>query len=149
MRAVIQRVRRAGVTVGDEVVGRIDRGLLVYLGVAEGDGEQDLKYIADKVRYIRIFRDDQGKLNRDVVQAEGAVLVVSNFTLLGDVRKGRRPAFTASAAPDAANELYERLCTHLRSFDLEVRTGRFREMMAVEAVNDGPINVLVDSKRLF
>lgn len=149
MRAVIQRVRRASITVGEEVVGRIERGLLVYVGVAKGDDEHDLDYLANKVRFMRIFRDEQGKLNRDVVQAEGAVLVVSNFTLLGDLRKGRRPAFTASADPETASGLYEELCGRLRSLGLEVQTGRFREMMEVEATNDGPINVLIDSKRLF
>ncbi len=149
MRAVIQRVRRAEVRVGNEVVGRIDCGLLVYVGVGAEDGSEDVDYMADKIRYLRVFADKNEKLNLDVLQAGGAVLLVSNFTLLADARKGRRPEFTRAAHPDAAGVLYERLCESLAAGGLSVQKGRFREMMIVEAVNDGPINLLLDSKRLF
>ncbi len=149
MRAVIQRVSRARVTIGGEDVGAIGPGLLAYVGVAEGDDEADGAYIADKIRHLRVFKDAAGKMNLDVAAVGGAVLVVSNFTLLGDARKGRRPAFTAAAEPTIANDLYEKLCDRLRAAGIEVRTGRFQEMMAVEAVNDGPINILVDSRRQF
>lgn len=149
MRAVVQRISTGRVTVDDQVVGRIGRGLLVYLGVGEGDGTQDVDYLADKIRHLRIFKDDAEKMNLDVVQAGGAVLVVSNFTLLADVRKGRRPAFTGAAEPQMADRLYERLCEKLRTLGVAVVTGRFGAMMSVEAANDGPINILLDSKRLF
>ncbi len=149
MRAVIQRVSRARVTIDGEDVGAIGPGLLAYVGVTEGDDETDGAYVADKIRHLRVFKDAAGKMNLDVAAAGGAVLVVSNFTLLGDARKGRRPAFTAAADPTIANELYEKLCDRLREAGLEVQTGRFQEMMAVEAVNDGPINILVDSRRQF
>lgn len=145
MRALIQRVAGASVTIDEQVVGRIGAGLLVYLGVAEADGDADLEYIASKTRHVRVFPDDQGRMNLDVAQAGGAVLVVSNFTLLADVRKGRRPAFVRAAPPERANALYERLCERLRALGLEVRTGRFRERMRVEAINEGPVNLLVDS----
>ena len=149
MRAVVQRISTGRVTVDDQVVGRIGRGLLVYLGVGEGDGTRDVDYLADKIRHLRIFKDDAEKMNLDVVQAGGAVLVVSNFTLLADVRKGRRPAFTGAAEPQAADRLYEQLCETLRTLGVAVVTGRFGAMMSVEAANDGPINILLDSKRLF
>ena len=114
-----------------------------------GDDETDATYVAEKIRHLRVFQDAAGKMNLDVAVAGGAVMVVSNFTLLGDARKGRRPAFTAAADPMIANDLYEKVCERLREAGLEVRTGRFRETMAVEAVNDGPINILVDSRRQF
>ena len=149
MRAVVQRISRATVTVAGEAVGRIAHGLLVYVGIGDDDGAEDVEHVANKIRYLRIFEDDDGKMNRDVVEAGGAVLIVSNFTLLGDTRKGRRPAFAAAAEPATANKLYEQLCARLRALGLDVQTGRFRERMAVESINDGPINILVDSKRLF
>lgn len=159
MRAIIQRVYQAEVSVvtepaddrsaGSELAGKIERGLLVYLGVGHDDGPEDLDYVANKIRHLRVFHDHAGKMNLDVVEAGGHVLVVSNFTLLGDARKGRRPAFTAAAEPDTARKLYEQLCDRLREFGLDVQTGRFRQTMAVRAVNDGPINILIDSKRQF
>lgn len=147
MRAVVQRVRRARVIVGDEVVGEIGAGLLVYVAVSRHDNESDVDYLARKVRHLRVFTDEAGKMNLDVVEGGGAVLVVSNFSLLGDARKGRRPAYSEAADPDTAAGFYHRLCEKLRTLGLTVETGRFREMMSVEATNDGPINVLLDSGR--
>jgi len=135
------------VIVDGQAIGCIRTGLLVYLGIGEDDGKVDLDYMVQKIRYLRIFPDDEGKMNRDVAEADGGVLVVSNFTLYGDVHKGRRPAFTGAASPEQANGFYERLCEGLRAEGLEVATGRFRELMAVESVNAGPINILVDSRR--
>ncbi|MFQ5411865.1 MAG: D-aminoacyl-tRNA deacylase [Phycisphaerae bacterium] len=149
MRAVVQRVGRASVTIAGEVIARIDAGVLVYLGVARDDHEEDATYLANKIRHLRVFRDAEGKMNLDVAEAGGCVLVVSNFTLLGDARKGRRPAYTAAAEPAAANTLYEVFCERLRQAGLTVRTGRFRESMLVQAVNDGPINILLDSGKRF
>jgi len=149
MRAIVQRVSHAAVTVQGEVVGKIDRGLLVYAGVATGDGPEDVDYIANKVRHLRIFEDDADKMNLDVAQSGESVLVISNFTLLADARQGRRPAFTRAAEPDAADELYEQLCEKLRQLGLTVETGRFGAMMSVAAANNGPVNILLDSKRAF
>lgn len=146
MRAIVQRVSRASVTVEGEVVGRIDRGLLVYVGVGQGDNDADVEHIANKIRYLRIFEDADGKMNLDVNDAGGGILVVSNFTLYGDARKGRRPAFTDAAPPDIASALYERICARIRELGITVEMGRFRQTMAVEAVNDGPINLLLDSR---
>ena len=149
MRTVVQRVSRAEVRVGGEVVGAIGTGLLVLAGVAQGDGEEAARYLADKIAALRIFEDGAGRMNRSVADVGGEVLVVSQFTLLGDVRKGNRPGFTAAAAPDAANALYERLCELLRERGLRVATGVFRAQMEVELVNDGPVTILLDSGRLF
>ncbi len=149
MRAIVQRISTGRVTVDERVVGEIDHGLLVYVGVGEGDDQQDVDYLADKIRHLRIFRDDADKMNLDVSQAGGAVLVVSNFTLLADVRKGRRPAFTGAAEPQTADRLYTQLCDKLRTLGVAVVPGQFGAMMFVEATNDGPINILLDSKRLF
>ncbi|MEE8169826.1 MAG: D-aminoacyl-tRNA deacylase [Phycisphaerae bacterium] len=146
MRALVERVASASVTVDDEPAGRIDRGLLVYLGVAKGDADADARFIAEKVRYLRIFRDEAGKMNCDVVQAGGAVLAISAFSLVADARKGRRPSFDSAAPPEAAEPLYERFCEALRASGVRVETGRFRTMMQVSAVNDGPITILLSSK---
>jgi D-tyrosyl-tRNA(Tyr) deacylase len=149
MRMVVQRVARASVRVGGEVSGEIGRGLLVLLGVAAGDGEAEARWCADKIAGLRIFEDDAGKMNRAVADVGGAVLVVSQFTLLGDARKGNRPSFTAAAPPEAANALYERTCALLREKGLPVATGVFRAEMRVELVNDGPVTILLDSAKLF
>jgi len=149
MRAIVQRVRQAEVIVEGRPVGRIGYGLLVYAGVADGDTPADLRYIADKIRHLRIFADHDGRLNLDVSQAGGEVLVVSNFTLLGDARQGRRPDFTQAAAAEYAEAMYQQLCTALRAEGLTVSTGRFRAMMEVQSVNDGPVNILLDSRRLL
>jgi len=149
MRAVVQRVKSASVTVDASVVGRIDSGLLVFLGVAHGDGPADLDYIAAKIRELRIFADDHGRMNRSVVETGGAVLVVSQFTLLADSRKGRRPSFDGAAPPALAESLYDGLVRKLRDEGLRVETGTFQAHMDVALVNDGPVTMLLDSGRLF
>ncbi len=149
MRAVVQRVSRAKVTVAGEMVGEIGRGLLVLLGIGQDDTEADSDYMADKIAGLRIFEDDAGKMNRAAVEIDGAVLAVSQFTLYGDVRKGRRPSFDGAARPEKARELYERFVSRLRERGLRCETGRFQEMMEVELVNDGPVTILVDSEKGF
>lgn len=149
MRAVIQRVNRAQVTVRNEVVGRIGRGLLVLLGVSRNDSENDADYLAEKISGLRIFEDKEGKMNLDIVATHGAVLVVSQFTLYGDVRRGRRPSFDSAAPPEQANRLYEYFVERIRATGLICETGRFQEMMQVELVNDGPVTILLDSSKLF
>lgn len=136
-------------TVDGEVVGRVGHGLLVYLGVHANDGDDDVAYIVDKVRHLRVFTDDEGKLNLDVGQVDGAVLVVSAFTTQADARKGRRPSFEAAARGEHANNLYERVCERLAESGVSVARGTFGAMMNVAAVNDGPICVLLDSTRMF
>jgi D-aminoacyl-tRNA deacylase len=149
MRAVVQRVSRAQVTVRGEVVGKIERGLLVLLGVAGTDKEADAEYLAEKVAGLRIFEDDAGKMNRGVGDAGGAMLVVSQFTLYGDVRRGKRPSFDDAAQPEQARRLYEYFVERIRAAALHCETGRFQEMMQVELVNDGPVTILVDSGKAF
>jgi D-tyrosyl-tRNA(Tyr) deacylase len=149
MRAVVQRVSRARVTVGSEVVGKIERGLLVLLGVAGTDKEADADYLADKIAGLRIFEDDVGKMNRSVGDAGGAVLVVSQFTLHGDVRRGKRPSFDDAAQPEQARKLYEYFVERIRTAGLHCQTGRFQAMMQVELVNDGPVTILLDSGKAF
>jgi D-tyrosyl-tRNA(Tyr) deacylase len=146
MRAILQRVTRARVLVQDEVVGQIDRGLLVLLGVCQADGPAQAQWLADKVAGLRIFADDEGKMNRDVMEAGGGILVVSQFTLYGDCQKGRRPSFIEAAGPDLAVPLYEAFINGLRARGIFVATGRFGAMMQVELVNDGPVTLIVDSK---
>jgi D-tyrosyl-tRNA(Tyr) deacylase len=149
MRAVVQRVSRAEVRVEGKVAGAIGRGLLVLLGVSREDGEEDARAMADKLAGLRVFEDAAGKMNLAVGEVAGGVLVVSQFTLLGDGRKGNRPSFVEAAPPEAANALYERCCALLREKGLPVATGVFRAMMEVELVNDGPVTILLDSKKLF
>ena len=149
MRAVIQRVSSARVRVGQDVVGEIGKGLLVFAGVDKADGFEDIKYIAGKVRDLRIFEDAEGKMNLPVGDAGGAVLVVSQFTLYGDCRRGRRPSFDEAAAPDAARPIYDALVTELRTSSVNVETGEFQAQMQVELVNDGPVTILLDSQRRF
>jgi D-tyrosyl-tRNA(Tyr) deacylase len=146
MRAVVQRVSRAAVRVDRQVVGEIGHGLVVLLGVASGDGEEDARWAADKVAQLRIFEDGAGKMNRSVEDVGGGVLLISQFTLLGDARKGNRPSFVAAAAPDAARALYEGVAARLRERGLPVATGVFRATMEVELVNDGPVTLLLDSR---
>ena len=148
MRAVVQRVRRASVTVDGGCVGRIDAGLLVLAAVMAGDGPADVEYIASKVRDLRIFPDADGRMNRSVGEAGGSVLVVSQFTLAGDVRKGRRPAFDAAAAAPEARAIFGALVARLREGG-PVETGVFQAHMDVELVNDGPVTILLDSTRTF
>ncbi len=149
MRAVVQRVREASVTVERQEVGRIGPGILVLLGVGNDDGIEDAIYMAEKVVYLRIFADEQGKMNRSVLDVGGGLLAVSQFTLWGDCRKGRRPSFVAAAEPSRAKELYEAFLEHARSLGVAVATGRFQEMMQVSLVNDGPVTLLLDSKKEF
>lgn len=149
MRAVVQRVSRASVKVGDELTGEIERGLLVLLGVAREDTEADADYLAEKIAGLRIFEDDAGKMNLGVTDVGGAVLAVSQFTLFGDVRRGKRPSFDAAARPERARELYEYFVGRVREAGLRCETGRFQEMMEVELINSGPVTILVDSKKGF
>jgi D-tyrosyl-tRNA(Tyr) deacylase len=149
MRAVIQRVSRAVVTVDGSSVGAIGRGLLVLLGVAKDDDENDAAYLARKTAGLRIFPDDAGKMNRSVADIDAGVLVVSQFTLFGDCRKGKRPSFDQAAAPDEADRLYQHYVRCLRDEGLAVETGAFQAMMDVDLVNDGPVTILVDSKKGF
>lgn len=150
MRAVIQRVTRARVTVGGEEVGAIGAGLCVLVGAGAGDGDPDVAYLADKIANLRIFPDDDGKMNRSVLDAGGGVLVVSQFTLYGDARKGRRPSFIAALEPAAAEALCDRLVERLRAAGVaHVATGRFRADMDVELVNQGPVTILLDSRKEF
>lgn len=149
MRAVVQRVQRAKVIVDAEVVGAIERGLLVYLGLASGDGAAEVEWMANKLETLRIFEDEREKMNLSVREVGGALLVVSQFTLYGDVRKGRRPSFDQAMAPEPANVLYQQLCELLRSRGLTIAQGRFRATMTVSGEVDGPVTILVDSERTF
>jgi len=149
MRAVIQRVRRAQVTVDSEVVGSIDRGLLVLLGVHEQDTEKDLKYVLQKILGMRIFEDEDGKMNLSIDRIGGELLVVSQFTLYGDCRKGRRPSFTDAARPEKAERLYEMFCCRAEELGVHVAKGKFAAMMDVELINDGPVTILLDSTKIF
>jgi len=149
MRAVVQRVSRASVEVNGELTGEIGKGLLVLLGVAQDDSEVDADYLAGKIAGLRIFEDDAGKMNLNVAEIGGAVLAVSQFTLFGDVRRGKRPSFDAAARPEQAKALYEYFVERIRASGLCCETGRFQEMMAVEMVNDGPVTILLDSKKTF
>ena len=149
MRAVLQRVSRASVSVDSDVIGQIDRGLVVFLGVAAGDGPADIEYITSKVAEVRVFPDDDGRMDRSVADAGGALLVISQFTLLGDVRKGRRPAFDAAERPAEAETAYDEVVRRLRETGVRVETGRFRAHMVIDVVNDGPVTILVDSRRTF
>jgi D-aminoacyl-tRNA deacylase len=147
MRSVVQRVARGAVRVDGQVVGEVGHGLVVLLGVADGDGSEDARWMADKVAQLRIFEDQDGKMNRSVQDVGGSVLLVSQFTLLGDARKGNRPSFVGAAHPDRANALYEEVATLLRARAVPVAQGVFRAHMEVELVNDGPVTLLLDSRR--
>lgn len=149
MRAVIQRVLTASVSVEGSRVGHIERGLLAFVGIARDDGPADVEYVCGKIRDLRIFPDDQDRMNRSVVESGGAVLVVSQFTLYADCRKGRRPSFDHAAPPRLAAALYEDLVTALRNSGLVVETGMFQARMEVQLVNDGPVTMLLDSRRAF
>ncbi|MGH7660735.1 MAG: D-aminoacyl-tRNA deacylase [Vulcanimicrobiaceae bacterium] len=149
MRAVVQRVARAEVRVAGDVIGTIAAGLLVLVGVGVDDDENDAATLARKLAGLRIFRDDEGNMNRDVTETGGAVLAISQFTLHGDARKGRRPSFIAAARPELAEPLYQRVVAELRGLGIRTETGRFGATMHVELVNDGPVTILLDTKRLF
>lgn len=149
MRAVVQRVSRARVTVGQWTAGEIGMGLLVLLGVGQADTEQDALYLAEKIAGLRIFEDEDEKMNRSVRDVGGSVLAVSQFTLYGDVRRGKRPSFDDAARPEPARTLYQVFVERIRALGLRCETGRFQEMMQVELVNDGPVTILVDSAKTF
>ena len=149
MRAVAQRVLRASVKVDDVVTGAIDHGLLVYLGAAVGDADADRDLMIEKLAGLRIFRDENDKMSRSVVDVAGAILVVPQFTLFGDVRKGRRPFFEGAAPPEDAERLYEAVCAGIRARNIVVAQGKFRANMLVESAVDGPITILIDSRKLF
>jgi D-aminoacyl-tRNA deacylase len=149
MRAVVQRVSRAQVAVEGKTVGEIKRGLLILLGVTHTDTEADADYLAAKISGLRIFEDPKGKMNLDTAAVAGGILVVSQFTLYGDVRHGKRPSFDAAAPPERARQLYEYFVERIRAAGLSCQTGRFQEMMEVELVNDGPVTILLDSAKTF
>ena len=149
MRAVVQRVTRARVTVDDKLIGEIGKGLVVLLAIARDDTKLDAAYLAEKITSLRIFDDDEGKMNLSVKEVSGGVLIVSQFTLYGDVRRGLRPSWIDAAAPEVAEPLYDFFVRQTGTLTSEVATGSFRAMMQVELVNDGPVTILLDSKKLF
>jgi D-tyrosyl-tRNA(Tyr) deacylase len=149
VRAVVQRVRQAGVRVEGKSVAQIDHGLLVFLGVGQGDTEADSEYLAEKVAFLRIFPDEEGKMNLNVQQVGGSVLAVSQFTLYGDARRGRRPSFSTAASPAEADELYQEFVSSLRQKGVVVETGIFQAQMEVELLNDGPVTILLSSEGEF
>lgn len=149
MRSVVQRVKRASVTVKGEEVGKISAGLLVLLGFRSEDGENDINWMVDKILGLRIFEDEEGKMNKSVLDVRGEILVVSQFTLYGDCRSGKRPSFTSAASPELAKALYERCLEALRRSGMKVETGVFQAQMNVELINDGPVTLLLDSEKKF
>lgn len=149
MRGVVQRVSEAHVQVDGKIVGQIERGLVVLLGVAEGDTSADLKYLVEKTIHLRIFEDDEGKMNRSVVDIGGSILAISQFTLLGDCRKGRRPSFITAARPEEANAMYEQYVEAIRQHGIPVETGIFQADMKVHLINDGPVTLMLDSGKSF
>ena len=146
MRAVVQRVKSSSVTVDNDVIGEIGKGLLIFLGVAKADTADNAEYLADKIVNLRIFEDEKSKMNRSLLDTGGEMLVVSQFTLLGDCTKGRRPSFVHAAKPDRANELYEHFVEQVRQKGVNIATGQFRAMMDVSLVNDGPVTLIVESR---
>ncbi|MFW5985858.1 MAG: D-aminoacyl-tRNA deacylase [Halanaerobiales bacterium] len=149
MRAVIQRVKEAGVTVDGNTIGKINEGILVFLGIGTGDNEEDARYLVDNIVNLRIFADKEGKMNLSALDLGREILIVSQFTLYGDCRRGRRPNFTAAASPGRARELYRYFVNEARQTGLKIETGEFKAMMDVELINDGPVTLLLDSKREF
>ncbi len=149
MRAVIQRVSKASVTVDSEITGEIGPGLLVFLGIHKDDEEKEIRWMVDKIINLRIFEDDDGKMNRSLIDTKGAMLVVSQFTLYGDCRKGRRPGYSSGAPPEKASTLYQQFIDAVAQKNISVANGRFQAHMDVELVNDGPVTLLLDSRKLF
>jgi len=149
VRAVVQRVFSARCAVGDETVSEIGKGLLVFLGIGKDDSISDLEYIVEKILHLRIFEDENQKTNLSINDVNGAIMIISQFTLYGDVRKGRRPSFDSAMSPSEAEGLYNEVVDRLKSSGLRIATGRFREMMRISLINDGPMTILLDSKRLF
>jgi D-tyrosyl-tRNA(Tyr) deacylase len=146
MRAVVQRVKESSVKADNQIIGRIGKGLVVLLGVAKGDTSSDADYLANKIVNLRIFEDNDAKMNRSLLSISGEMLVVSQFTLLGDCRKGRRPSFVAAAEPQKASELYENFVQQVRQLGISVETGRFQAMMEVALINDGPVTLVLESR---
>ena len=146
MRAVVQRVRESSVTVNNQIISRIGPGLLVLLGVSEADDSGDAEFLSEKIPHLRIFEDEAGKMNRSLLETRGEMLVVSQFTLLGDCRKGRRPSYIQAAGPEKSEQLYEMFVEKIREKGVAVKTGRFRAMMEVALINDGPVTLILDSK---
>ncbi len=149
MRAVVQRVKKASVVVDGKIVGKIGKGILILLGVGKEDTEEDIRWLADKVSNLRIFEDDEGKMNKSVKDVGGKILVVSQFTLYGDCRKGRRPSFTQAAPPEKGRFFYEKFIEDLKKEGIEVESGIFGAKMEVHLINDGPVTILLDSKKIF
>lgn len=149
MRAVVQRVKSANVRVDDIIIGQIGHGILLLLGVEETDEEKDLEYMSDKVPNLRIFEDENGKMNKSLLDVGGSILVISQFTLLGDARKGRRPSFSAAAMPDKAIPAYEKFISKMKEKNIVTESGKFGADMKVELINDGPVTILLDSKKFF
>ncbi|MCF8056510.1 MAG: D-tyrosyl-tRNA(Tyr) deacylase [Desulfocapsa sp.] len=149
MRAVIQRVSRASVTVDSEITGQIGTGVLIFLGIHKDDDEKEIKWMVKKIINLRIFEDDDGKMNRSLIDTNGAMLVVSQFTLYGDCRKGRRPGYSGAAPPETANTLYQQFIEAVRQKNISVASGRFQAHMDVELINDGPVTLLLDSSKTF
>ena len=147
MIAVLQRASEGKVTVEDRITGEIDSGLVILLGVAQGDTESDADFLADRIAGFRIFNDDQGKMNRSIRDVNGSALIISQFTLAGDWRKGRRPSFTSAAPPEEGERLYEYFCDQLRKLEVPVKTGEFGAMMKVSLINDGPVTFVLDSHK--
>ena len=150
MRAVVQRVKMASVQVEGKICGQIQRGILILLGVGQDDDEKDIKYLADKIINLRIFEDTDEKMNLSVLDVGGSILVVSQFTLYGDCRKGKRPSYSDAARPDIANELYKRFIDYLKeTYNIKVETGIFQANMDVSLINEGPVTLIIDSKKIF
>lgn len=149
MRAVVQRVKEASCIVDDKIVGKINKGILLFLGVGEGDEEKALHYLVDKVLGLRIFSDQEGKMNLSLEDIEGEILIISQFTLYGDVRKGKRPSFTRSAAPDLGEKFYEQFIEEVNNRGIRAETGEFGADMDIELINDGPVTILLDSEKIF
>jgi D-tyrosyl-tRNA(Tyr) deacylase len=149
MRAVVQRVKSANVKVNDNIIGSIGQGILLFLGVEETDQETDLEYMCEKIPNLRIFEDENGKMNKSLLDVEGSILVISQFTLLGDARKGRRPSFTDAAKPEKAIPMYEKFIACMKEKNITTQSGEFGAEMEVELINDGPVTILLDSKKVF
>ncbi len=149
MRAVVQRVKSASVKVDEKIIGQIEHGILLLLGVEESDNDKDLEYMSDKVPNLRIFEDENGKMNKSLFDVAGSILVISQFTLLGDARKGRRPSFIAAARPEKAIPMYEKYINAMKEKNIRTQSGVFGADMKVELINDGPVTILLDSKKMF
>lgn len=149
MRAVVQRVTKASVSVDDTIIGSIEKGLVVLLGVGKEDTEKDMVYLADKIMNLRVFEDSNGKMNMSLLDEGGELLIVSQFTLYGDCRKGKRPGYDKAARPDVAEQIYNKFTEYCKNFDIKVQTGKFQAMMMVEIHNDGPVTLLLDSSKDF